>query len=204
MNKTVDRRVRRSRKLLGEALLELLIEKSFGDITIQDIADRADMNRATFYLHFQSKEELLQSALEEMFDELVGQFGEIDAQHPIWEDDQSDRLVFQHVADHAALYKALLDDPNLGLVIHQIIGYIARHSDRETRRSLPEGSTPAVPIELLSQHVAGSLYALIHWWLRHDMPYSPEYMATVASSLCSHGCVAMIMGKSENVARQVC
>ncbi|MCB0141244.1 MAG: helix-turn-helix transcriptional regulator, partial [Caldilineaceae bacterium] len=62
MAKTVDRRVRRSRKLLGEALLELVVEKPFGDITVQDIADRADMNRATFYLHFQSKEELLQSA----------------------------------------------------------------------------------------------------------------------------------------------
>ena len=74
---TVDRRVRRSRRLLGDALLQLVTEKPFGEVSVQDIADRADMNRATFYLHFHSKEELLLHALTERFDELVGSFGEI-------------------------------------------------------------------------------------------------------------------------------
>ncbi|MEZ4662242.1 MAG: TetR/AcrR family transcriptional regulator [Caldilineaceae bacterium] len=201
MVKTMDRRVRRSRKMLGEALLALVVEKPFGDITVQDIADRADMNRATFYLHFQSKEELLQSALEELFDELVSHFGEISPEKPIWEDDQSELFVFQHVANHAQLYKALLSDPNLGLVIHQIIAYIARHSERETRKSLSENMSLAIPIELLSHHVAGSLYALIDWWLRNDMPYSPEYMANVAKTLCSDGCTCVVMGEAERVTR---
>ena len=192
MAKTVDRRVRRSRKLLGEALLELVVEKPFGDITVQDIADRADMNRATFYLHFQSKEELLQCALEELFDELVSQFGKTTPEQPIWENVESELFVFQHVANHAQLYKALLGDPNLGLVIHQIIAYIARHSERETRSSLAGHMSLSVPIELLSHHVAGSLYALIDWWLRNDMPHSPEYMANVAQTLCANGCKNMV------------
>ncbi|MEZ4713515.1 MAG: TetR/AcrR family transcriptional regulator [Caldilineaceae bacterium] len=199
MVKTLDRRVRRSRKLLGEALLELVLEKAFGDITVQDIADRADMNRATFYLHFQSKEELLQSALQELFDELVSQFGEITPEHPIWEDGESNRLVFQHIADHAPLYKALLSDPNLGLVIHQIIAYIASHSERETRKSLSQGMSLAIPVELLSHHVAGSLYALIDWWLRNDMPHSPEYMANVAQTLCANGCTRAVIRKGDKV-----
>ena len=69
----VDRRIRRTRNQLGQALRELIIEKSYEAITIQDIADRADVNRATFYLHYGTKEELLVTSLTEIFDELVVQ-----------------------------------------------------------------------------------------------------------------------------------
>src|SRR5690348_9569714 len=109
MTEKVDRRVRRSRRLLADALLLLVTEKPFGEITVQDIADRADMNRATFYLHFRSKEELLLSALTEQFDELVSTFGEISPTRPLWENPEIDRLIFAHVAENARIYKALLD-----------------------------------------------------------------------------------------------
>ena len=69
----MDRRKRRTRKYLGKALLELVQEKKWDQITIQDITDRADINRATFYLHYGSKEELLAESLEEYFDALVEQ-----------------------------------------------------------------------------------------------------------------------------------
>lgn len=55
----VDRRVRRTRRLLKEALLELLAERDYDAITVQEIADRADVGRSTFYAHFESKEDLL-------------------------------------------------------------------------------------------------------------------------------------------------
>ena len=67
--KKIDRRVLRSRRQLSAALLELMHEKSFDDITIKDITDRADMNRATFYLHYGTKEELLYKSLEVRFDQ---------------------------------------------------------------------------------------------------------------------------------------
>ena len=61
-----DPRVIRSRQLLRAALISLIPEKGFGAISVQDIADRATLNRATFYLHYQDKTELLMDAFEEL------------------------------------------------------------------------------------------------------------------------------------------
>ena len=65
-----DRRARRSRKLLQESLLELMKRKTFSDISVRDVTDAADMNRATFYLHYSGTAELLQSVEEDLLAEL--------------------------------------------------------------------------------------------------------------------------------------
>src|SRR5690554_1736020 len=77
MNEKVDRRVRRTRRQLCEAMLALLVERDYDTITVQEITERADLNRATFYHHFNHKDELLTAALEARFDELVASFGEL-------------------------------------------------------------------------------------------------------------------------------
>jgi AcrR family transcriptional regulator len=69
--KRIDPRVRRTRKLLEQAFLELMQEHNFQSITIQDIADRATVNRATFYAHFEDKYDLLDSFIREQFNELL-------------------------------------------------------------------------------------------------------------------------------------
>lgn len=61
-----DRRARRTRRLLRESLLELLEEKRFGEISIRDVTDRADVNRTTFYLHYTDTAQLLRSVEEEL------------------------------------------------------------------------------------------------------------------------------------------
>lgn len=65
-----DRRVRRSRRLLKESLLELMKRKTFSDISVRDVTDEADMNRGTFYLHYSGTVELLQSLEEDLLEEL--------------------------------------------------------------------------------------------------------------------------------------
>src|SRR5690349_21251623 len=62
--KRADRRVQRTRRLLHEALLSLIHEKRYEVITVQEILDRADIGRSTFYMHFKDKDELLFSGLE--------------------------------------------------------------------------------------------------------------------------------------------
>lgn len=65
-----DRRARRSKKLLKQSLLELMKQKSFSEISVRDIAEEADMNRGTFYLHYSGTAELLKSVEEELLGEL--------------------------------------------------------------------------------------------------------------------------------------
>jgi AcrR family transcriptional regulator len=75
--KKVDPRVKRTRQLLQQALMELMAEKSFQAITVQDIAERATVNRVTFYAHFQDKFALLEYTVREMIKQrLRGQLPE--------------------------------------------------------------------------------------------------------------------------------
>ena len=71
VEKSVDPRVKRTRKLLQQAFLELFEQKSFSTISIQDITERATVNRATFYAHFADKYELLDSIIREQFQQAV-------------------------------------------------------------------------------------------------------------------------------------
>lgn len=187
----MDRRKKRSRNLLGQALLELVREKKFEQITIQDITDRADLNRATFYLHYGSKEELLADSLEAYFDELVQQISTKTMNKPIWENPEADEMVFSHVAEHADLYRVLLGENGLGYVINRVIDYIAQYSELQLRMGLGTAVTQA-PIEIMARHVAGSLYAIITWWLMNDMPYTPLQMAEMTTRLCVTGTVPQL------------
>ena len=71
---STDMRAQRSRRWLYEALLQLMKEKPFKDIQITEIADRAQVSRPTFYLHYRSKEELLLSQVDLVFDEFFQEF----------------------------------------------------------------------------------------------------------------------------------
>ena len=67
VEKKVDPRIKRTRQLLQQALMDLMREKSFQAITVQDIAERATVNRVTFYAHFEDKYALLEYTMREMF-----------------------------------------------------------------------------------------------------------------------------------------
>src|SRR5437868_4937351 len=106
MEVKVDRRKQRTRRMLREALISVILEKGYDAVTIQDITERADLRRATFYLHYKDKDELLMTVLQETFDELVEQIG------PFMHGDilagktqvEPFRMTFRHVADNADLY----------------------------------------------------------------------------------------------------
>lgn len=204
MPRKEDRRVRRTKRQLSEALLALVVEKEYETITVQEIAERADLNRATFYLHYGSKEELLIESLEAQFDQLVAMLEESSVEQPIWEERTHLVLAFEHAAEHASLYKVILSERGMGYIINRIINYLADVCVQELCASLPPQQVAAVPIEVVAQHVAGSFYATLAWWLTHDMPYPAEQMADIVFQLCQVG-VKGFMGKDEmeNGRRQI-
>lgn len=187
-----DRRVRRSRRQLAQALLDLIAEKGYEVITIQEVADRADLNRATFYLHFASKEELLIAALRDQFDELVTAMEATAPADPPWGNEDYDRLLFEHIAEHAAVYSALLGAHGLGLVIHQVITYMAQVIERDLHTQMPAGVSLRAPAPVVSYFYAGGLFALIKWWLEQGMPLPPEEMAVLTNRLCTRGVMGAV------------
>src|SRR5215470_20414517 len=96
LKKKIDARVRRTRDALGDALVELMQEKPFDTITVQDVLDRAQVGRSTFYSHYSDKDDLLMSDAEEFF-ELISTALSVHG-------DKSDRVFpvqefFAHLAD---------------------------------------------------------------------------------------------------------
>lgn len=182
----LDRRKRRSRQLLAQALHDLILEKPYDTITIQDITDQADLNRGTFYLHYTSKEKLLMASLEAQFDDLVQRIEAKQEGTPSWQNAEAVRIIFDYAAENAPLFKVLLGQQGQGHVMYRILNYIAEQDELEMRTAFPQDNSP-IPIAILARHQAGSLFSLVTWWLENDMPYSSTYMAETLTTLCIGG-----------------
>lgn len=186
----IDRRISRTRRSLQEALLALILEKGYDAVTVEDITNRADLGRTTFYLHYRDKEDLLMQTVQDLIDDLVNEL----AQTPldVWElDEQGDHgevfvpaiaLAFQHVATNADLYRVLLRGEGtysalrrlreiLSGAISDLIGHFTAYSQVKLK--------PQVPLEVFVNSLAGAWIGLMTWWLEEDMPYSSEEMAVM-------------------------
>lgn len=181
MQKPLDRRVRRTRVRLRDALIKLILDQGYDNVTIQEITDTADLSRATFYLHYKDKDELLASSLEEMFDELMDSVKDLMLRRKLElvDGDAPSLPAFKHVEEYADLYKSLLGEKGVSSVINRILDYIANIGEQQYRLILgdeDETNLP-IPIEVSARHLAGAMFSMVSWWLDNDMPYTPEEMA---------------------------
>ena len=191
-NKKLDRRIIRTRRQLADAMLALLLERDYDALTIYDITERADLNRATFYLHYGSKDELLIAALEARFDELVAQIESVLPQDAPWDDTRDVLMVYEHVAAYAPLYRVLLGEQGRAYVINRVIDYITDVNMRFCEAAFGPVVHEDPRLMLATRHMAGSLHALLTWWLRADMPYSAAEMTEMTHALHTHGLSPLI------------
>ena len=102
---TPDRRIQRTRQLLLNTLIDLIVEKGYETITVQEIIDRANIGRSTFYFHFSDKEELLISGFENLRDAYEGFYKRLSPGQTGWD---FSLILFQHAEQNHKLIKALL------------------------------------------------------------------------------------------------
>jgi AcrR family transcriptional regulator len=165
----IDRRVRRTRDALGDALVALMQEKPFAGITVQQVLDRAGVSRATFYTHYRDKDDLFLSDVEEFLEHMafsLSRRGEASRRvAPV-------RELFAHVAEWRKFHAVLVEAGKIGDFLELGQGYFARAIERrlaELGESLPAATA-------VSQMYAGALLALLTWWLNSGMPGTPEKM----------------------------
>lgn len=165
--KRVDRRVRRTREHLKEALVALIEERGFESLSVQDIIDRANVGRATFYAHFDNKEDLLVSgfedlrgALREHQRRLREQAAETEAGSFLFS-----RALFDHVAVHRNVFRAMTGERS-ALVVQRLIQKILLELVREDLRALrsSRGRRPT-SVEAEARYIAGGLGGLLTWWV---------------------------------------
>lgn len=185
-----DLRVQRTRKALREAMIALTVEKGFAAVTVQDIIERAVVNRATFYRHYQDKYDLVMRSVEEILDELdipntppPAQFD----QAMIDEPSPAEIRVYQHFAEHAPFYRALLGKNGLPSLLAYLQGRIAQILRRHLDAAGYDAQQARIPLDVCITFAASSAIGMIIWWLEHDLPYSAEQMAVWNSQLIGYG-----------------
>ncbi|GCE28331.1 TetR family transcriptional regulator [Dictyobacter alpinus] len=181
-----DLRIRRTHKFLQEAMIELIAEKGFEAITVGDIAERAMINRATFYRHYQDKYDLVAGIFEETANYLMEHMNpmhkdpaEKEAEIPpeIWVQ------FFEHVADHARLYKAMLGNngsPWFAARMREHTIKLMLEKEKSMKQLVaPDTLTAsAMPEGLALTQLSHVLIGTIVWWLESEKRYTPKQMAT--------------------------
>jgi AcrR family transcriptional regulator len=180
-NGATDLRVRRTRMLLRDALIDLATEKGFDAITVNDLAERAMINRATFYRHYRDKYELALDYATELLDELGlldnplladTQQGDTDVPHP------SLIRLFEHAASHARLYRVMLGQRGTPLFAEQLQRYVEGVMRERFVQAGRDRQRTRVPLDLCVHFMATNSITMLIWWLEQGQPYSAAQMAT--------------------------
>jgi AcrR family transcriptional regulator len=166
-----DRRVKRTRDSLGDALVALIQERKFEDITVQDVLDRAGVGRSTFYVHFRDKEDLFLSDVEEFLEIMSNGI----KQHA----PNSKRLLpvqefFTHLQDMREFYLALVKSGKVKEVETLGRGIFARSIDERLRSAglkMDDAQRSAT-----AHALAGSFFSLLDWWVDKGMKDDPRKM----------------------------
>jgi AcrR family transcriptional regulator len=169
----LDRRVRHTRNALGDALIELMQEKPFSDITVQQVLDRAGVGRSTFYTHYRDKDDLFLSDVDEFFEAmstlLLRQKGPSNRVAPV-------RELFAHIAEVRSVYAALASSGKLHDILELGQGHFARAIEQRLAQWLPARATASNSGAAIAHALAGALLSMMSWWVASGMRIPPEQM----------------------------
>jgi len=170
----MDPRTAKTRLHLQEALFELVAERGIDDVAVSDIAQRAGVNRTTFYLHYSDKETLLADALD-----LVAQRAGADLDHiDVASAEPPEALVdfLAHVYDLADLYRRIFTEPGYGVALARLRVHMIQAIERLADAS-PTDRAPDAPAGFVAAGVAGSILGMVGAWLESEPLASPREVA---------------------------
>jgi AcrR family transcriptional regulator len=186
----LDRRVQKTRKLLQDALVELISEKGFETVTIQEIIDKANVGRSTFYSHFQDKSELLHSCFSEL-GQLLERF-----ESQLLEGNQNNRdnihsdlilKMFQFVGRNHRLFKALLSKGGIAVFTPAIYSKLVVYLQSALKRSKLSGHQTPLQTEMISHYFVSAFIGIVRWWVEKDIPCTAEEMDKLFKQLSMTG-----------------
>ena len=175
-----ERRRLQTRALLIRTTLQLVLEKGYDAILVQDITDRADLGRGTFYLHFKDKEEVVWAAFRDLFEEFEQEsHRKLDRRMP-----QVEYFgllnVFRHADKNRDLYRVMFGGKGSAVLTGRAQDFLANAFLYDIRRAPePPEIDFHIPEEIEAQIVTGVISRLLFWWLETPNSYSPEQMAAM-------------------------
>jgi len=168
-----NQRVIRTRDELGAALVKLMQERPFDEITVQHVLDRAGVSRSTFYTHYSDKNDLFMGDVEDFWQgmaTLLSRRGEASNRvAPV-------RELFAHIAEMHEFYGSLVASGKIHDVLELGQGHFARGIEQRLAELLPADATAPLLRTARAQALAGALLALMSWWIGRGTSSSPEQM----------------------------
>lgn len=161
-----DRRVRRTRAALRDAFIALVSEKGYEKITVQDILDRADVGRSTFYVHYRDKEALLMALFDNMRDQLERELADIPASDAV-DVALPAALLYEHAYRNQRTYRAMCGRAGGALVqrhLRRLIGDILR---KRLRPQFKQAGSE-VPADIAAEFYTSAALGLLVWWIDHE------------------------------------
>ena len=189
--KPPDRRVQRTRQILLDALIGLILEKEFETITVQEIIDRANVGRATFYSHFRDKDDLLASGFESLKDVFEDFHYSSSAETSDW---NFSLALFQHAEEQRSVFKALFGKQAGALILSRIqkaLTVILKQHFQEMFKNKPQ----AVPLDVFVQYLVSAFLGLLTWWLTTDAAETAVQMNQYYRSLTEPVLIGLLANK---------
>ncbi|MCX4984333.1 TetR/AcrR family transcriptional regulator [Streptomyces sp. NBC_00572] len=169
-----DRRTRRSRRALGTALVELVLERGFTALTVEDITERADVARATFYAHFRDKEDLFARVTADLLAQLGERLEPAVADSAIGFTGKPVLEMLRHAREERDLYRIVLRGEGDGKPLQMFVDACAAATAEEFRaRAERNAVQPRIDPELLARVWVGEQIAVLRWWVEQDSPDLP-------------------------------
>ncbi|MGG0656910.1 TetR/AcrR family transcriptional regulator [Rummeliibacillus pycnus] len=188
-----DRRILKTKSEIKQALTELMEEKRFEAITVRDLTERANINRGTFYLHYQDKYDLLEQCEDEVIKNILETVRDVqvyDLEILIANEKPFPFIVkiLEYIQENAGFIRAILGpngDPSFQEKLKEVM------IQNFFFKKLNNPST-TVPIEILTTYISSAHIGVIQQWLNTGMKQSPEEMATILFRIISKGPIQVI------------
>ena len=175
----MDRRQKKTRDAIFQAFTALLAEKNYNQISVQEIIDRANVGRTTFYAHFETKDFLLKDLCEELFGHIIDTAMGLPHEHYHDSCGSGTDSVFLHLLRHLQENDSnileLLSSQNNEIFLREFKSNLKKLI---IRQYADNGllANPTLPEDYLVNHISSSFVETVDWWLSQKMKKSPEVM----------------------------
>ncbi|MEK3685167.1 TetR/AcrR family transcriptional regulator [Paenibacillus sp. FSL R10-2736] len=178
----IDRRILKTQEALKAAIIDLMKEKSFDDITIQDLSDRANVSRGTIYLHYMDKYDLLDKLIETHIDELrvrCAAAADLDFA-------TGSVLWTEYFESHYAFFSTMLASKGAPFFRSRFLEFLVDEFQDEVDNT--KGKNEGLNQDLVVNFVAASYVGVVEWWFMNDRPVSYLVLADQLGALLDRIC----------------
>lgn len=180
--KKVDRRILKTRRAIIVAYLSLLEEKNMHAISVSDITERADINRATFYAHYKDKQHLQEQSIKEILDDLekaieIKPSGEKTTEFSLTMLQDIFERMFENIYIHSEFYTIMLGEHGPSVFAEKLQVIIRTYTQKGLEVVKVDGIDSTVSQDIYLSYMTSAQLGVIHYWRKHQFRESPAFMA---------------------------